>query len=127
MNRAGLSFRAAAAMDVALIHGPGPAAFEQVFAAPGVGDAQAFLRHAFVDGAVGGIGSALVGHPLVARAAVQAGRCSPTWRWRCGYAAAVPASGFRGDRRVSLDAGQCARASAGSLAHAMAGAGLSRR
>jgi hypothetical protein len=55
MNRAGVSFRAAAAADVAaavpLIHSSGPAAFEFVFAVPGLGDAQAFLRRAFVDGA----------------------------------------------------------------------------
>jgi len=52
---AGLIFRMAAACDadaaVPLIHSSGPAAFEYVFAVPGVGDAQAFLRHAFVDGA----------------------------------------------------------------------------
>jgi GNAT superfamily N-acetyltransferase len=55
MNTAGLSFRPAAADDVAaavpLIHSSGPAAFDYVFAVPGVGDAQAFLRRAFVDGA----------------------------------------------------------------------------
>jgi len=51
MNRAGVSFRAAAAADVALIHGAGAAAFGQVFAAPGVGDAQTFLRRTVVDGA----------------------------------------------------------------------------
>lgn len=52
---AGLSFRPAMAEDVAaavpLIHSSGPAAFEYVFAVPGLGDAQAFLRQAFVDGA----------------------------------------------------------------------------
>ena len=48
-------FRPAAAADagaaVPLIHSSGPAAFEYVFAVPGRGDAQAFLRHAFADGA----------------------------------------------------------------------------
>ncbi|NII72754.1 ribosomal protein S18 acetylase RimI-like enzyme [Dyella sp. SG562] len=48
-------FRPAAAGDVAaavpLIHSSGPGAFEYVFAVPGRSDAQAFLRHAFVDGA----------------------------------------------------------------------------
>ena len=48
-------FRPAAAADVGaavpLIHSSGPAAFEYVFAVPGYSDAQAFLRHAFVDGA----------------------------------------------------------------------------
>jgi len=52
---AGLTFRPAAAADVEaavpLIHSSGPDAFEYVFAVPGMGDAQAFLRHAFVDGA----------------------------------------------------------------------------
>ena len=52
---AGLIFRVAAACDVdaavPLIHSSGPAAFDHVFAVPGVGDAQAFLRRAFVDGA----------------------------------------------------------------------------
>ncbi|MFC5436256.1 GNAT family N-acetyltransferase [Rhodanobacter umsongensis] len=52
---AGLTFRPALAGDVdaavPLIHSSGPAAFEFVFAVPGVGDAQAFLRQAFVDGA----------------------------------------------------------------------------
>ena len=43
---AGLIFRPA----VSLIHSSGPAAFEYVFGVPG-GDAQAFLRRAFVDGA----------------------------------------------------------------------------
>ncbi|WP_426687811.1 GNAT family N-acetyltransferase [Rhodanobacter ginsengiterrae] len=51
----GLIFRAAAAADVAaavpLIHSSGPAAFDYVFAVPGLGDAQVFLRRAFVDGA----------------------------------------------------------------------------
>jgi ribosomal protein S18 acetylase RimI-like enzyme len=55
MTQAGLTFRPAVAADVAaavpLIHSSGPAAFDYVFAVPGVGDAQAFLRHAFVDGA----------------------------------------------------------------------------
>jgi GNAT superfamily N-acetyltransferase len=50
-----LTFRAASATDVAtavpLIHSSGPEAFEYVFTVPGVGDAQAFLRRAFVDGA----------------------------------------------------------------------------
>lgn len=36
---------------VPLIHSSGPAAFDYVFAVPGLGDAQAFLRRAFVDGA----------------------------------------------------------------------------
>ena len=48
-------FRAATVQDVAaavpLIHSSGPAAFDYVFALPGRGDAQAFLRRAFVDGA----------------------------------------------------------------------------
>lgn len=48
-------FRAATAQDadvaVPLIHSSGPAAFDFVFARPGQGDAQAFLRRAFVDGA----------------------------------------------------------------------------
>src|SRR3546814_385856 len=51
----GLSFRPAVAADVdvavPLIHSSGPAAFEYVFAVAGVGDALAFLRRAFVDGA----------------------------------------------------------------------------
>jgi ribosomal protein S18 acetylase RimI-like enzyme len=52
---AGWLFRPAAASDVEaavpLIHSSGPAAFDYVFAVPDVGDAQAFLRRAFVDGA----------------------------------------------------------------------------
>ena len=52
---AGLTFRPAMAADaeaaVPLIHSSGPAAFEYVFAVSGVGDAQAFLQRAFVDGA----------------------------------------------------------------------------
>lgn len=52
---AGWIFRAAVAADVAaavpLIHSSGPGAFDYVFTVPGVGDAQAFLRRAFVDGA----------------------------------------------------------------------------
>jgi len=52
---AGLTFRRAAARDVdaavPLIHSSGPDAFEYVFAVSGVGDAQGFLRRAFVDGA----------------------------------------------------------------------------
>jgi ribosomal protein S18 acetylase RimI-like enzyme len=48
-------FRPAEAADVAaavpLIHSSGPSAFEYVFALPEGGDARAFLRHAFVDGA----------------------------------------------------------------------------
>jgi len=48
-------FRPATAVDVLaavpLIHSSGPAAFEYVFAVPGRSDAQAFLRHAFADGA----------------------------------------------------------------------------
>ncbi|HEV2681194.1 MAG TPA: GNAT family N-acetyltransferase, partial [Rhodanobacter sp.] len=51
----GLTFRPALAADVAaaipLIHSSGPAAFDYVFAVSGVGDAQAFLRRAFIDGA----------------------------------------------------------------------------
>ena len=49
-----LSFRPARADDVdaavPLIHSSGPGAFDYVFSVPGVGDAQAFLRRAFVDG-----------------------------------------------------------------------------
>lgn len=52
---ASLTFRRAAATDVdaavPLIYGSGPAAFEYVFGGTGVGDAPAFLRHAFLDGA----------------------------------------------------------------------------
>ena len=48
-------FRAATAQDAAaavpLIYSSGPAAFDYVFALPGHGGAQAFLRRAFVDGA----------------------------------------------------------------------------
>lgn len=48
-------FRPASAADsdaaVPLIHSSGPAAFDYVFAVPGRGDAQAFLRHAFAAGA----------------------------------------------------------------------------
>jgi ribosomal protein S18 acetylase RimI-like enzyme len=48
-------FRIATAADAAaavpLIHSSGPAAFDYVFALPGRGDAQAFLRRAFADGA----------------------------------------------------------------------------
>ena len=48
-------FRPAVAADVdaavPLIHSSGPAAFDYVFALAGAGDAQAFLRRAFVDGA----------------------------------------------------------------------------
>ena len=48
-------FRAATAQDaeaaVPLLYSSGPAAFDYVFALPGRGDAQAFLRRAFVDGA----------------------------------------------------------------------------
>jgi ribosomal protein S18 acetylase RimI-like enzyme len=55
MAMAGLIFRPASAADVAvavpLIHSSGPAAFDFVFSVPGGGDAQAFLRRAFVDGA----------------------------------------------------------------------------
>lgn len=40
-----------AGMAVPLIYSSGPAAFDYVFAVPGCGDAQAFLRHAFLDGA----------------------------------------------------------------------------
>ena len=51
---AALSFRQATAADVEaavpLIHSSGPDAFEYVFGVPAVGDAQAFLRRAFVDG-----------------------------------------------------------------------------
>ncbi|WP_254427183.1 N-acetyltransferase [Rhodanobacter sp. C01] len=39
-----------AARAVPLIHSSGPAAFDYVFAVPGHGDAQAFLRQAFIDG-----------------------------------------------------------------------------
>ncbi|MFC4765655.1 GNAT family N-acetyltransferase [Dyella koreensis] len=50
-----IRFRPASATDVALavplIYSSGPAAFDYVFAVPGRGDAQDFLRHAFVDGA----------------------------------------------------------------------------
>lgn len=50
-----VQFRAATAQDaeaaVPLIHSSGPAAFDYVFALPGHGDTQAFLRRAFVDGA----------------------------------------------------------------------------
>ncbi len=35
---------------VPLIHQSGPAAFDYVFSVPGIGDAQAFLRHAFAEG-----------------------------------------------------------------------------
>ena len=58
MHQAGdtaVQFRQAAAEDalqaVPLIHSSGPGAFDYVFAVPGHGDAQAFLRQAFVDGA----------------------------------------------------------------------------
>lgn len=48
-------FRPAQAADaglaVPLIHSSGPAAFDYVFAVPGRGNAQDFLRHAFLDGA----------------------------------------------------------------------------
>jgi ribosomal protein S18 acetylase RimI-like enzyme len=51
----GMRFRTASPQDaeaaVPLIHSSGPAAFDYVFAVPGRGDAQAFLRRAFVDGA----------------------------------------------------------------------------
>lgn len=54
-EHAKLHFRAATAQDVdaavPLIHSSGPAAFDYVFALPGQGGAQAFLRRAFVDGA----------------------------------------------------------------------------
>lgn len=50
-----LFFRPAAATDVdaavPLIHSSGPAAFDYVFSVPGAGDAAAFLKRAFVDGA----------------------------------------------------------------------------
>lgn len=50
-----MSFRQATASDVdaavPLIHSSGPAAFEYVFSVPGIGDAQVFLRRAFIDGA----------------------------------------------------------------------------
>ncbi|WP_426701141.1 GNAT family N-acetyltransferase [Rhodanobacter sp. Col0626] len=52
---AGLTFRPATVADAAaavpLIHSSGPAAFEYVFAVPGVGGAHAFLHRAFTDGA----------------------------------------------------------------------------
>ena len=55
MDGSGVCFRAATAQDAAaavpLIHSSGPAAFDYVFALPGRGDAQAFLRRAFADGA----------------------------------------------------------------------------
>lgn len=58
MHQAGdkaVRFRQAAPEDapqvVPLIHSSGPAAFDYVFAVSGYGDAQAFLRQAFVDGA----------------------------------------------------------------------------
>jgi ribosomal protein S18 acetylase RimI-like enzyme len=55
MTMDGLTFRPALAADAAaavpLIHSSGPAAFDYVFAVSGVGDAQAFLRRAFIDGA----------------------------------------------------------------------------
>ncbi len=51
----GLTFRRAVPADaeaaVPLIHSSGPDAFDYVFAVPGPGDALAFLRRAFVDGA----------------------------------------------------------------------------
>lgn len=50
-----LAFRPAMPADaeaaVPLIYGSGPAAFDYVFAISGRSDAQAFLRHAFLDGA----------------------------------------------------------------------------
>lgn len=55
MTNTGVVFRPAMAADAAvavpLIHSSGPAAFDYVFGVPGHGDAQAFLHHAFVDGA----------------------------------------------------------------------------
>lgn len=55
VGRGKVQFRQAAPGDAAhvvpLIHSSGPAAFDYVFAVPGHGDAQAFLRRAFVDGA----------------------------------------------------------------------------
>lgn len=58
MHQAGpapLRFRQATPEDVLLavplIHSSGPGAFDYVFSVPGRGDAQAFLRQAFVDGA----------------------------------------------------------------------------
>lgn len=105
MNRAGVSFRAAAAADVAaavpLIHSSGPAAFEYVFAVPGLGDAQAFLRRAFVDGA-GEFGwrNHVVGELDGAVVAVGAGYGGAT-KWSFTLAAARQILGYYGWRHAA--------------------------
>ena len=100
---AGLSFRRAAASDaeaaVPLIHSSGPAAFEYVFAVPAVGDAQAFLRKAFIDGA-GEFGwrNHVVGEREGVVVAVGAGYAGST-KWPFTLAAARQILGHYGWRR----------------------------
>lgn len=105
MTMAGLTFRPAEAVDVAaavpLIHSSGPDAFEYVFARPGVGDAQAFLRRAFVDGA-GEFGwrNHVVGELNGAVVAVGAGFGGAT-RWPFTLAAARQILGHYGWRHAA--------------------------
>jgi ribosomal protein S18 acetylase RimI-like enzyme len=102
---ASLLFRPASLEDAAaavpLIHSSGPAAFDYVFALTGVGDAQAFLRHAFTDGegefgwrnhVVGTLGGAVV--------AVGAGYLGAT-KWSFTLAAARQIIGHYGWRRAA--------------------------
>ena len=97
-------FRPAAATDVGmavpLIHSSGPAAFEYVFAVPGRSDAQAFLRHAFVDGA-GEFGwrNHVVGELDGRVVAVGAGYGADT-HWAFTLAAARQILGFFGWRHA---------------------------
>lgn len=97
-------FRPAAATDadaaVPLIHSSGPAAFDHVFSVPGIGDAQAFLRRAFVDGA-GEFGwrNHVVGELDGVVAAVGAGYTGAT-KWPFTLAAARQILGHYGWRHA---------------------------
>lgn len=105
MTLAGLTFRPATAADMAaavpLIHSSGPAAFDYVFAVPGMGDAQAFLRRAFADGA-GEFGwrNHVVGVLDGVVVAVGAGFGGDT-KWRFTLAAARQILGHYGWRRAA--------------------------
>lgn len=97
-------FRPAAATDVdaavPLIHSSGPAAFDYVFSVPGMGDAQAFLRRAFVDGAVEfGWRNHVVGE-LDGVAAVGAGYAGAS-KWSFTLAAARQILGHYGWRHAA--------------------------
>lgn len=104
-GRAPLQFRQATLGDVLpvvpLIHSSGPAAFDYVFAVPGHGDAQAFLRQAFIDGA-GEFGwrNHVVGELDGAVVAVGAGFGGDT-KWSFTLAAARQILGHYGWRHAS--------------------------